>query len=204
MLYYITMANSPPTSILPGSKLSSRPRGAPNLEERLAILEERTAWLDEAREMAPRMMGTAGDVFDAFAERHNLDERMNSALELVERLTRPQTLSQLAMALEVAESLPKFLATVGDTVDGYADTAEANGVDLDSFAPRLGRLSTQLATALQSADRSEPAPAGIFALLREFRDPNVLQALGFALTFAKSFGSILKRQHQHALNESSQ
>lgn len=170
----------------------SRPDALARIEDRLAKLEERTAWLDEARHVAPKVIGTAGDVFDAFAERTDLNARLDAALGLVERLTRTETLQRLHEAVEIAESMPKAAATLADTFDEYANMAERAGVELDTIAPRVGRLSTQVATALQAADRAEPAPKGLFALLRELKDPEVREALGFALAFAKDLGRTMR------------
>ena len=185
------MSNTPAPPVaprVPTRTPMSRPDALARIEERLAKLEERTAWLDEVKDTAPKMVAAAGDAFDAFAERSALHDRLEAALGLLERLTRPDTLQRLHEAVEVAESVPKTAAVLGDTLDGYADMAEQAGVELDNIGPRVGRLSTQIATALQVADKAEPAPKGIFALLRELKDPQVREALGFALAFAKEFG----------------
>ena len=192
------MSTPQPPSVtprVPASAPLSRPDALASIEQRLAKLEARTAWLDGAQQIAPKVIGTAGDVFDSFAERVDLNARLDAALGLVERLTRTETLQRLHEAVEVAESLPKTAAMLGDTFDEYADMAERAGVELDSIGPRMGRLSTQVATALQAADRAEPAPKGLFALLRELKDPQVREALGFALAFAKELGRT-QREHK--------
>ncbi len=193
------MSNSDPPAASGPSLGQSSTQLLARIEERLARLEARTDWMEKAEVMTPRVLGTAGDIFDTFAERHELSARIDGAGQLLEQLTRPGTLEQLNEALRVAQQLPKVAATLADTFDAYADEAEQLGVELDSLAPRLGKLSTRVATALQSADRAEPAPKGLFALLRELKDPAVRQAMGFALAFAKEFGQ--SETHEHAALE---
>ncbi len=82
----------------------------------------------------------------------------------------------------------KVLATVGDTVDELADTAEAAGVDLDELVPGLRDLALRVTIAAQQSADAPMAPAGIFGLLGQLRDPEVRRSLGTLLEFARQFG----------------
>lgn len=147
------------------------------------------------------------------------------ALEaMLDRVDRVQALvAQL-------EALPGVIATVADTVDEFMLALGDRGLDLHAagrgaalamgwltrllqlpafhevldagiLEPRVVGVIGQLGQAL-SAARNEPGGrAGLMALLRATRDPDVQRGLDFGLRFLRHFGERMK-QHE-ALAEQS-
>lgn len=137
-----------------------------------------------------------------------------------------QTLDRLAGALDQALHVaPNAVATAVDVMDELALGAQARGVDLDALlrvgGSALGALaelmqSPQFADLMRSgalsadsmaiaaragdamAETSAEAggKAGVLALLRASRDPDVQRALDFMLRFMKRFGRGLA-EHEH-------
>jgi hypothetical protein len=67
----------------------------------------------------------------------DVDDRGRALLAMVERLTQPSTLRALEALVALGESAPHVVATVTDTVDGFARRAQEQGLDLDERARLL-------------------------------------------------------------------
>jgi uncharacterized protein YjgD (DUF1641 family) len=188
------------------------------IDARLEHIEARLSKLDPLIDGAPGLLALAGDSFDEFArELGDLDERVRAAARLAERVTRPQTLVQLHAALDLLESLPGVVAMAGDAFDEFANDAAARGVPLDQIVPELRRAfeamlqlltSTQLtqllgssllpgtidalgtaARAMAAAAQAPETKLGLFGTLKALREPEVQRAVGFAVDFARRFGT---------------
>ena len=208
----------------------------PDIDERLrasvSLLEKASEpatlrRLEEGLKLAeaiPGQLATMGDVADSVLSRiPDVDERLRASVSLLEAITEPAMLAQLRSALELLREAPGVAATTLDMVDGWADRAEAHGIDLkyliESFL-QLGERTVQLVTspqlealldsaalrpeALESvafmADALEELHAGpkqrvgALGLLRALRDPDIQRTLGFALAFARTVGGALDPQ----------
>ena len=146
------------------------------------------------------------------------------ALEaMLDRMDRVQTL------LARLDALPGAIATITDTVDAFLMALAGKGLDPDSvvrggivatdrFArlmqssafeevldsgilePHVVHVIGHLGRAL-SAARSEPGErAGLMALLRATRDPDVQRAIDFGLRFLRHFGSSIERHEAAAID----
>lgn len=180
------------------------------LEAKLDRIEARlAAMLDPV----PQVVATATETVDDFARQHpelRLDERLPAALELVERLTRPEVMRQLTQLIEVAERAPQAFATFTEVMDDIARDAAAQGLDLDASLHSVGqmlkalvqispdltaffesgghRTIAELSNAMAAARESE-TKVGAFGALKAMRDPAVQRSLGFAIELAKAFGN---------------
>lgn len=126
------------------------------IEERLARLEADQHALQtlarDTRELAssaPKALAIVTDSFDdtvrGLQERGvDVDARGRAALELVERLTAPDTLRALGDALALVENLPKLVATATDVFDGAAARAFESGIDIDERMKILLRCTERL------------------------------------------------------------
>jgi hypothetical protein len=191
------------------------------IDARLARLEQALDPIAQATAAAPALTSTAVDVIDDWANQHgDLDERLRTLSELVERMTRPEALAPLMMAVELSEQAKPAIATVTDIVDETMARAASEGMEierlvessknavlklaqlatsrevqalLDSGMLDPAALSTLGMTARAVADASEePAPqVGMFGALRAARQPSVQRALGFLIRVAEKLGDNL-------------
>jgi hypothetical protein len=132
-----------------------------------------------------------------------------------------QSLARLTSALDQAMTIaPNALATATDIVDEFLLSAQDRGIDIDALLRAGGGALDRLARLMQSPhfalllDSGALSPgsvatlaqagdalagtsaeagdrAGILALLRASRDPDVQRALDFMLRFMKRFGRSL-------------
>lgn len=112
---------------------------------------------------------------------------MEHAVGLLEKLTRPETLTKLEQLLELANAAPDHLAGMLGMLDDLATQAQAQGVDLGTVVPDLANTVLSTLRAIQSARTNIDEP-GLFAVLGALRDPDVSRAFGFGLEFARTLG----------------
>jgi uncharacterized protein YjgD (DUF1641 family) len=208
---------------------SLEPGRAPSLAETLARIEARLARIERAVDAtqalsseASNLAATAVDILDErIARLGDVEARLAAASDVIERLTRPNTLASLRKLVDIAENAPKLVATFTDVVDeGMAGAAEqglelAQVVDstkrllfgllklttsvefralLDSgmLDPRALTSLGQVANALVGA-RETPAPrVGLLGAMRALGRPDVQRALGFLLQVAANLGHTLE------------
>jgi uncharacterized protein YjgD (DUF1641 family) len=200
------------------------------IEARLERLERALDPITEATTAAPAFTSTAVDVIDDWANQHgDLDERLRTLSELLERMTRPEALAPLMMMVELTENAKPAVATVTDIVDETMARAAENGMEierlvessknavlklaqlatarevqalLDSGMLDPAALSTLGMTARAVADASEePAPrVGLFGALRAAGQPSVQRALGFLIRVAENVGENLGTAPKLLLN----
>jgi uncharacterized protein YjgD (DUF1641 family) len=157
------------------------------VEQKLDRLERRLAFLDQL----PAVLEAGAASADDLARTHQLHERMENALSLVEKLTRPETLAKLEQLLELANAAPDHLAGMLGMLDDLATQAQQQGVDLGTVVPDLAETVLSTLRAIQSARTNIDQP-GLFAVLGALRDPDVSRAFGFGLEFARTLGKDLQ------------
>lgn len=177
-------------------------------------------------EQAPDLISMMTDTVDGLMMRAHksgvdVNEHVGNALGLAQRLTDKNTVTQLHQLLDMSEEAPNFISMMMDTVDGYSQQAQANGIDLNKAVSNgLGaalRLSAKmtpervaaieglmdnldeetlaLATSASQALRTsqnQTTKINAIGLMGKMTDPDVQKALGFLTTFAKQFGQTLK------------
>jgi hypothetical protein len=215
------VAPSKGSTTTPGETRSDLESTLRRIEARLERLERTLDPLTQATAAAPALTSTAVDVLDDWANQHgDLDERLRTLSELLERVTRPEALAPLMMMVELSEQAKPAIATVTDIVDETMARAAAEGMEierlvessknavlklaqlatarevqalLDSGMLDPAALSTLGMTARAVADASEePAPeVGMFGALRAARQPSVKRALGFLIRVAEKLGDNL-------------
>ena len=205
----------------PGETRSDLEATLRRIETRLERLEQALDPITQATAAAPALSSTAVDVLDDWANQHgDLDERLRTLSELLERITRPEALAPLMMMVEFSEQAKPTIATVTDIVDETMSRAAAEGMEierlvessknavlklaqlatarevqalLDSGMLDPAALSTLGMTARAVADASDaPAPrVGLFGAFRAAQQPSVQRALGFLLRVAEKLGDNL-------------
>ncbi|GIV60761.1 MAG: hypothetical protein KatS3mg043_1850 [Rhodothermaceae bacterium] len=182
------------------------------LLDRLDVLDRALTAAETAATQAPGMAALFVDIADEVAARAqergvDLDQRLHDALDLVERLTAPETtrvlkqlldrMDRLEALLEMADQAPGMAAMFVDIADEAAARAQERGVDLDETLKRAGTLAGSATLALAEASATTPADPphlGPFGLLRALRDADIQRALAFGLQFARAFGRALRRK----------
>ncbi|QXD16267.1 DUF1641 domain-containing protein [Rhodocaloribacter litoris] len=182
------------------------------LLDRLDVLDRALAAAETAATQAPGMAAMFVDIADEAAARAqergvDLDQRLHDALDLVERLTAPETtrvlkqlldrMDRLEALLALADQAPGMAAMFVDIADEAAARARERGVDLDETLKRAGTLAGSATLALAEASATTPATPprlGPFGLLRALRDADIQRALAFGLQFARAFGRALRRK----------
>ena len=194
------------------------------LDARLERLERGLAPITTFAEQAPALAATVGDIVDErAAQLGDVEERVGALVDLVERLTRPQTLASLRKVVDVVESAPSLVATAADVFDELMSEAANEGLDLthlvdDSKRLAMGllRLTTSpelralmssgmldpralitlgsVARTVVEANASEPPRVGMFGAVRALAHEDVQRALGFLLRVAGGFGRSLRRE----------
>lgn len=208
-------------STTPGETRSDIEATLRRIEARLERLEQTFEPIAQATTAAPALTSTAVDVLDEWANQHgDLDTRLRTLSELLERLTRPEALTPLMAFVELTEQAKPAFATFTDMVDETMARAAQEGMEIERLVEssknavlRLAQLATarEVQALLDSgmldpaalstlgiaaravADASdEPAPrVGMFGALRAARQPSVQRALGFVLRVAENLGKNL-------------
>ncbi len=217
-------------STTPGENRSELEATLRRIEARLERLEQAIEPLTEVTAAAPALTSTAVDVLDDWAKQHgDLDTRLRTLSELLERMTRPEALAPLMMMVELSEQAKPAVATFTDIIDETMARAASEGMEierlvessknailklaqlatarevqalLDSGMLDPAALSTLGMTARAVADASmEPAPRmGMLGALRAARQPSVQRALGFLMRVAENVGENLATAPKLLLN----
>lgn len=162
-----------------GVDVDQRLRVALRLAERMtdpATARTLERSLDLAAE-APALVATLVDTLDGALGRardagFDADDRARRLLRALERLTSPEALNLLTVALDRLDVI----------------TALLNGAVLD---PRTTRVVGVAGEALVATVEEGVQPAGPMGALRALSDADVKTVVGFTLRFAKHFGKAL-------------
>jgi len=217
-------------STTPGENRSELEATLRRIEARLERLEQAIEPLTEVTAAAPALTSTAVDVLDDWANQHgDLDTRLRTLSELLERMTRPEALAPLMMMVGLSEQAKPAVATFTDILDETMARAASEGMEierlvessknaimklaqlatarevqalLDSGMLDPAALSTLGMTARAVADASmKPAPRmGMLGALRAARQPSVQRALGFLMRVAENVGENLATAPKLLLN----
>ena len=192
------------------------------LIERIDALEAAMSQVTDLLEQAPTVVATVTDIADESVRRAgrrgvDMDQRLHTALSLLERITEPDMVSALNRLMDLAEGGDAMLATLGDMADETArrldfdGRARAGGALLEratrpEVTDQLGDMLDTLidaeggmlhpaavqtlgvaAQALVAAQGEPPRRATPWQAFRAARDPQLQRALGFMLEFGKQF-----------------
>jgi uncharacterized protein YjgD (DUF1641 family) len=163
---------------LTGSAGASQDQVFRRLERIEQSLDRLTGALDQAMTMAPSAVATATDIADEFLlaaqdRGIDIDALLRAGGGALDRLARVMQSPQFARLLDSGALSADSVATLARAGDALAQTSA------------------------EACDR-----AGILALLRASRDPDVQRALDFMLRFMKRFGSSLAGRESGAEEDS--
>ncbi len=146
------------------------------LLDRIDQLEQTVTLLSEAVEQGPAAVAMVTDTVDDMAllaadRGIDVDERLRSALGILEKLTEPRTVEALSalvervdkleQLVELANQAPGMVAMVTDTVDEVALMAADQGIDMDE----------RLRNALAMVEKlTEPRTVNVLSALLERLD----------------------------------
>lgn len=194
------------------------------IDARLARLEQALAPVVELGSQGSAVVATAVDVFDDHAARlGDIEARVQSSVDVLERLTRPQTMASLRQLVDIAESAPKLVAVLADVLDETMAEAAEEGLELHRIVgdakrlamnllrlttspelealttsgmldPRALRLLGMVARATAEADADEPPRVSMLGMVRALGDADVQRSMGFALRIMSGLGRSLTRE----------
>ena len=107
------------------------------LLDRIESLEQTVNTLADLVQQGPGMAAMVGDMVDetvrsAAARGVDVEQRLQTALTLAEKLTAPEMVDKLDRLLTLADEAPGMAAMVGDMVDETVRSAAARGVDIEA------------------------------------------------------------------------
>ena len=164
-----------------------------NVEARLDRMEKMIAELHGSVQQVPDLVAIAADTFDETVTQLdnrgvNLDTRLAGTLDLLEVLTKPETLQSIQALLEIANKGPDLISIGVDSLDEMM-----KGSNLDPI--QVGSAGMTILESFQSASAVTPIKAGgIFSILGKLRDPDINLALGYIFTILKELGKNLKEK----------
>lgn len=155
---------------------------------RIDTLEEAVDRLGDIMAQGPGMIAMVGDMADetyrkADAKGISIDERLQNALVIAERLTAPEMVAKIDSLITLTNQIPGLVAMVGDMTDEAYRQADARGVSLDQ---RMG-VALEMAEKLTAPEMAGKLDAlwqladqfpGITAMLVDMLDEGMKEALG--------------------------
>jgi uncharacterized protein YjgD (DUF1641 family) len=165
-----------------------------HLLQRIDTLEAAVERLAVVMHQGPGFVSMATDMVDDQVRRAKengiyLDERMNNALVLAEKLTAPETTEQITKLLEFARQAPGMISMVTNIIDDSMANSIKKGYDPQALFRLAGTANTALAQSIQDPPKKV---GGIFSMLRALRDPDRQRGISFLLSFLKNWGSKMK------------
>ncbi|RMG26123.1 MAG: hypothetical protein D6730_09735, partial [Bacteroidetes bacterium] len=138
--------------------------------ERMDTLEKAIDKLAVAMEQGPGMVSMVTDIADEAAQRAmqrgvDIDQRLQNALHLAEKLTAPEMVEKLEGMLAMANQLPDTLSMVTDMADETVARAMQRGVDIDQRLQNALHLAEKL-TAPEMVEKLE----GMLAMANQLPD----------------------------------
>ncbi len=210
-----------------GIDIDERLRGALSLAEKLTApaMVNQINGLIAAAEQGTGMVSMAVDILDdtvktAGENGVDINERLQSALILAEKLTAPKVVEQLNGMLSMMDQSTGLVAMAADSFDGVMQIAIDKGIDPQEFAKQMFGVTTKLAqmmstqemqelleggmfdvqtlkimgaasSALVESNQLPRKKVGLFGMMREMKNSDMQRAMGFLTTFGRLFGKKL-------------
>lgn len=104
--------------------------------DRIDTIEKAVEGLSMAMSRGPGLVSMAADVVDegyskAAARGVDIDQRLNAALEIAEKLTAPEMVEKLGGLFKFVDQAPGMMSMTADIVDEGYRNATSRGVDID-------------------------------------------------------------------------
>lgn len=210
-----------------GVDIDERLRSALTIAEKLTApsMVEKINALVDAADQTSGMVSMTVDIIDdtvktAAEKGVDINERLESALVLAEKLTAPQVVTQINGMLDMLNQSSGVIAMAADSFDGIMQAAIERGVDPQEFMTQLFSVTTKLAqlmstdemkeivdggifdvgtlkiigaasAALVESNEAPTKKVGLFGMMREMKNTDMQKALGFLTTFGRLFGKKL-------------
>lgn len=160
---------------------------------RLDTVEEAVKGLEQTMHQAPGMIAMMTDMADeayrkADANGISIEARLNNALVMAEKLTRPEMVTKLNDLIAITDQLPGIVAMTVDTVDEGLRKAREKGLEPEALVDWAG----QFGAAMRAAQNEPIKRLGLFGMMRALNDPDRQKAIGFSLNFLKHLGKQMK------------
>ncbi|MCA8942979.1 MAG: hypothetical protein KDB80_10505, partial [Planctomycetes bacterium] len=119
------------------------------IDARLERLEKSVEGIGEVSATAPATIATVVDTVDSAIERLgnrgvDVDARLTGLLQLVEKLTAPDTIEALENGLETLRTLPQMVATIADVFDSAVARLHEAGIDVDERLQVVAQVAERL------------------------------------------------------------
>ncbi|MCB0632886.1 MAG: DUF1641 domain-containing protein [Saprospiraceae bacterium] len=178
-----------------GVSIDQRLQVALQMAEKLTAPEmaEKLDGLLKMADQAPGLMAMAADMADeayrkADVRGVSIDQRLQVALQMAEKLTAPEMAEKMDSLLQLADQAPGMIAMAVDWLDESFKAANESGFDPKVLSHVAGAANT----ALTRAKAEHPTKSGgIFKMLGALKDEDRQKGLGFLLNFLKYFGQKL-------------
>lgn len=160
---------------------------------RLDTIEEAVKGLEQTMHQAPGMVAMVTDMADEAYRKADtkgiaVEARLNNALVMAEKLTRPEMVTKLNDLIAMSDQLPGIVAMAVDTLDEGLRKARENGLEPEALVDWAG----QFGTAMRAAQNEPTQKMGLFGMMRALNDPDRQKALSFSLNFLKHLGKQMK------------
>ena len=104
--------------------------------DRLDTVEQAVSKLTTMLDQGPGMTAMVADIVDetyrkADANGVSIDQRLNNALEIAEKLTAPEMVDKLNQLLDFSSQVPGLVAMTADMADEAYRNADANGINIE-------------------------------------------------------------------------
>ena len=170
---------SPDTSALAGSDDLARLLQDPEIRQSLAMLVANAPTLAALTAMGGALMARGPEIVD------NVNSLVLQARGPLTEESGGQRLTSAVGALADIAPLAKPLAERSEVITSFLDSQILQPEIVDI----VGRLGESAMHADKATRGRKAEVGGVFALLREIKDPQVQETLAFLIEFAKHFGS---------------
>ncbi|GEM_PF-2471673 len=147
------------------------------LEQRMERIEDKLDRVVEVLDQAPDAVATFTNVADDFARRAeergaSVDDRVNALLPVLVKLTEPQVLETLQLALDrsdrieetiqMLDQLPGSIAMVVDVFDSMVAEAAQRGIDVEELTESMALTAEKLLKLVQDKHFHALIESGVF------------------------------------------
>lgn len=161
------------------------------LDARLERIESMLESIQGPARQLPDLAAIAADSFDdamnqASAENIDVEERLKAGIQLLVRLSRPETIAGIEAAIDAMDKGPGLVSIAADSLDDVMTNAD---FELHTLLDTLALLAL---SGQEAAHMPADPVGGIFKLMSKLRDKDIAESLGFLFNFLKALGKNLK------------
>ena len=169
--------------------------------KRMDTLESAVNRLADMLEKGPGMASMVTDMVDegyrnAAANGVDIEARLKNALALAEKLTAPEMVEKLDSIITLSNQAPGLIAMFADMADENMAKLQENGAlerITEMINPDTMAAVGNVGHALTEAQKQPIQKVGLMGMLRAFRNPDMQNAMGFLINFARNFGKTITK-----------